>query len=132
MLGEKWCRKEARGSMLSISDIREFALSMPGVEEVEHWGKTSFRMNNKIFAVIQDDKKTLTVKTTKEIRALLIQMAPDIYRIPDSFSNLNYMHINLELANDAEVTEYIQNAWGHIAPKKAAKAFFENRAGRSR
>jgi len=99
---------------------------MPGAEEVEHWGKPSFRMNSKIFAVIQDDQKTLTVKTTKEERALLTQMAPKIYRIPDSFSNLNYMHINLESASEAEVTTYIQNAWGHVAPKKVAKAFFEN------
>ena len=116
--------------MLSISEIRELALSLPGAEEVEHWGKTSFRMNNKIFAVIQDDKKTLTVKTTKEERALLIQMAPDIYRFPDSFSDLNYVHIDLEFAKDEEVTKCIRIAWGYVATKKTAKAYLDSRPGR--
>ncbi|MBD3918408.1 MmcQ/YjbR family DNA-binding protein [Paenibacillus sp. PR3] len=114
--------------MLSITEIRELALSMPGAEEVEHWGKPSFRMNNKIFAVIQDDKKTLTVKTTKEERAFYIQNDPDSYSIPDTFSNLNYMHIKLESAKDAEVKDCIRDAWGCVAPKKIAKAFFENRS----
>ncbi|GIP38187.1 hypothetical protein J31TS4_14670 [Paenibacillus sp. J31TS4] len=113
--------------MLSISEIREVALSLPEAEEVEHWGKASFRVNKKIFAVIQDDKKTLTVKITKEERAFYIQMAPEIYRIPDSFANLNYMHINLDAAKDAEVKDCIRNAWGCVASKKAAKDYFENR-----
>ncbi|MFC6230374.1 MmcQ/YjbR family DNA-binding protein [Paenibacillus allorhizosphaerae] len=113
--------------MISLTEIRELALSLPGAEEVKHWGKSSFRMNNKIFAVIQVDRKTLTVKTTKEEREFSIQMAPETYSIPDSFSNLNYMHINLETAKDAEVKNCIRNAWGCVAPKKVAKAYFESR-----
>ncbi|WP_010271842.1 MmcQ/YjbR family DNA-binding protein [Paenibacillus senegalensis] len=112
--------------MMQIEEIREIALSLPSTVEVEHWGKPSFRINNKIFVVIQDDMSTITVKTTKEERELYTSMSPETYKIPDSFSNLNYMHINLELANKDEVTDLIRNAWGIVAPKKLSKAFFES------
>lgn len=112
--------------MMQIEEIREIALSLPGTVEVEHWGKSSFRINNKIFIVIQDDMSTITVKTTKEERDIYTSMSPETYKIPDSFSNLNYMHINLELAKKDEVTDLIRNAWGIVAPKKLSKAFFES------
>jgi hypothetical protein len=35
-------------SMISVEEVRTFALSLPGSEEIEHWGKPSFRIRNKI------------------------------------------------------------------------------------
>lgn len=112
--------------MMQIEEIRQTALSLPGTVEVEHWGKTSFRINNKIFVIIQDDMRTITIKTTKEEREMYTSTSPEIYKIPDSFSNLNYMHINLELAKKEEIIDLIRNAWGIVAPKKLSKAFFES------
>lgn len=111
---------------MQIEEIRRIALSLPGTEEVEHWGKPSFRINNKIFTIVQDDMKTITVKTTKEERDMYTSMSPETYTIPDSFSNLNYMHINLELARKEEVIDLIRSAWGMVAPKKLSKAYFES------
>ncbi|MEK3735218.1 MULTISPECIES: MmcQ/YjbR family DNA-binding protein [Paenibacillus] len=112
--------------MMQIEEIREIALSLPGTVEVEHWGKPSFRINNKIFVVIQDDMSTITIKTTKEERHLYTSMSPETYKIPDSFSNLNYMHIDLKSAKNEEVINLIRNAWGIVAPKKLTKVYFES------
>lgn len=110
--------------MMQLEEIRRITLSLPGTEEVEHWGKPSFRINNKIFTVVQDDFKTITIKTTKEERDMYTTMSPEIFKIPDSFSNLNYMHINLELAKNDEVIDLIRNAWGKVAPKKLSRVYF--------
>jgi hypothetical protein len=112
--------------MMSITEVREISLSFPGTEEVEHWGKPSFRINNKIFTVIQEDMKTITVKTTKEERDIKTRTGPETYRISESFSNLNYMYINLETAKENEVKDLIRIAWGRVAPKKISKAYFES------
>lgn len=110
--------------MLTIDEIRKITLSLPAAEEIQHFEKPSFRVNQKIFVVIQTDMKTITVKTSREERALYIETDPTAYSVPESFSNLNYMHINLETANDVEVVKLIQSAWGRVAPKKLSKAFF--------
>jgi hypothetical protein len=111
--------------MLTITEVREIALSLPRTEEVQHSGKPSFRINNKIFTVIQDDLITITVKTTKEEREFYTRMAPGTYRIPETFANLNYMHINLETAKADEVRDLIKIAWRNVAPKKLSKSYFE-------
>jgi len=110
--------------MMSFQDVRKIALSLPGTVEEEHMGKPSFRMNNKIFIILQDDTKTVTVKIAKDERDIYTSMNPETYRIPESFSNLNYMHINLETANKDEVIGLIRSAWGNVAPKKLSKTFF--------
>ncbi|TJY43847.1 MmcQ/YjbR family DNA-binding protein [Cohnella pontilimi] len=110
--------------MMKISEVRKIALSLPKTEEVQHWGKPSFRINNKIFTVIQDDMKTVTVKTTKEEREIYTRMDPSTYTIPEAFSNLNYMNINLETANEDEVKELIRIAWKNVAPKNLSKTYF--------
>jgi hypothetical protein len=112
--------------MILVSEVRQIALSLPGTEEATHWGKPSFRINNKIFAIIQSDMKTITVKTTKEERDMYTTTDPKTYMIPESFSNMNYMHINLETASKVEVMNLIRSAWGIVAPKKMAKTFFES------
>lgn len=111
--------------MMLVSEVRQIALSLPGTEEVTHWGKPSFRINNKIFTVIQSDMKTITVKTTKEEREMYTTTDPKTFIVPESFSNMNYMHINLETASKDEVKNLMRSAWGIVAPKKMVKAFFE-------
>lgn len=108
-----------------VNEVREIALSLPGTEEVAHLGKPSFRINNKIFTVIQNDMKTITVKITKEERDIYTNTDPRTFMIPNSFSNMNYMHINLETASKDEVIDLIRSAWGIVAPKKMAKTYFE-------
>ncbi|WP_438447685.1 MmcQ/YjbR family DNA-binding protein [Gorillibacterium sp. sgz5001074] len=111
--------------MISVTEVREVALSLPGAVEVEHMGKPSFRMNNKIFLVMQEDLITITVKISKEERNLYVSEDPVTYRIPEGFAHLNYMHICLETAPKEEVFNLIRSAWGSVAPKKAVKAYFE-------
>lgn len=112
--------------MLTIDEVRKVALSLPGVEEMQHFEKPSFRVNQKIFVVIQTDMKTITVKTSREERTLYIETDPTAYSVPESFSKLNYMHINLETANDDEVVKLIHSSWGRVAPKKLSKEYFSS------
>jgi len=110
-----------------MNKVREYILSLPEAKEVDHWGKSSFRINNKIFAVIQEDGITLTIKTIGEDRTIYTTMQPETYSIPESFSNLNYMHVNIDTVEQEEIKGLILKAWGSVAPKKLVKAYNEGR-----
>ncbi len=109
--------------MMSVEEVRTLALSFPEAEELEHWGKPSFRIRNKIFAVIQEDGVSLVVKTTVEDREIYTKMEPEVYSIPKSFSNLNYMIVKMNLVNAEELRGLITKAWSSIAPKKLVKEY---------
>jgi hypothetical protein len=81
---------------ITIDEVRNLALSLPETKEENHWGKPSFRVRGKIYAVIQEDQTSLVAKTTKDQRLANTTMAPDIYSVPDRFQNLNYMKVRID------------------------------------
>lgn len=97
-------------------------MTLPETKEIDHFGKLSFRINNKIFAIIQPDGNTLTVKTDEEDRAIYTTMDPETYIVPDAFSNLNYMNINLNTVTPKELKGLLIKAWNNVAPKRLVKA----------
>jgi hypothetical protein len=109
--------------MMSVEDVRTIALSMPEAEEMEHWGKPSFRIRNKIYAVVQEDNVSLVVRSSGEDRMIYTSMDPQVYSIPKSFSNLNNMIVNLNLVHPEELHGLIIKAWSSIAPKKLVKEY---------
>ncbi|WP_159888706.1 MmcQ/YjbR family DNA-binding protein [Paenibacillus puerhi] len=113
--------------MISINEVQEYILSLPESKEVSHWGKSSYRINNKIFAVLQEDGITLTIKTIEEDRTIYTTMDSETYAIPESFSNMKYMHVNLNTVEPEEIKGLLLKAWGSIAPKKLVKAYGESR-----
>jgi hypothetical protein len=113
--------------MMSVEDVRLLALSMPESEEMEHLGKPSFRIRNKIYAVVQEDNVSLVVKASGEDRMIYTSMDPQVYSIPKSFSNLNYMIVNLNLVHPEELRGLIVKAWSSIAPKKLVKEYNQSR-----
>lgn len=107
--------------MISTHEIRNYIMNLPESIEVEHWGKRSFRIKNKIFAILQEDGATLTIKASAEDIEILTQLDPRIFQVPKTFSNLNYMHINMEQIDPEEAKSFILKAWRSVAPKKLIK-----------
>jgi hypothetical protein len=63
--------------MATGADIKKFALSLPGVTEVDHFGRPSFRTKNRIFAVIRPDG--LFLHLPEERKEFLFEAAPDVF-----------------------------------------------------
>ncbi|SFS62712.1 MmcQ/YjbR family DNA-binding protein [Paenibacillus sp. BC26] len=109
--------------MITEDQIRRYALSLPETDEVDHWGKPSFRVKNKIYAVIQPDGVTLLVKLTAEDREAYTTIDPEVYRVPPKYPTLNYVIIQLELVDPNELNSLIFKAWSLVAPKRVVKSF---------
>ena len=109
--------------MLTIHNTRTYILSLPESQEIEHWGKPSFRVRNKIFAIFQEDGITLTVKVSREDIDIYTQIDPQIYHVPTTFTNMNYMHINMQMVDPEEAKLLLLKAWKLVAPKKLIKEY---------
>lgn len=116
-------KEGGRGKVVTAEEARLISLSMPEAEEQDHWGKPSFRVRNKIFAVIQEDGISMAVKTTSDTRTVYTTMDPDVYSVPASFSNLNYMIVRMDLISSAEFRDILIQAWRCVSPKRLLAAY---------
>lgn len=109
--------------MVTPDEVRRIALSMPEAVETGHWGKPSFRVQDKIFAVLQEDGVSLLVKTTKDDRLAYTTMEPEIYSVPANYSTLNYMIVRMDRIALAELHVLIVQAWKSVAPKRLVAGY---------
>lgn len=108
---------------ITVDEVRQLALSLPETEEKEHWGKPSFRVRGKVYAVIQEDYRSVVVKTTQDERLAKMTMEPDIYSLPDSFQNLNYMKVRIDRMPQDAFRAVLLRAWQLVVPKRVAASY---------
>ncbi|WP_127579614.1 MmcQ/YjbR family DNA-binding protein [Paenibacillus koleovorans] len=110
--------------------IRQAALAMPEAEEQDHWGKSSFRVRGKIFAVFQEDGVSLLLKASPETRTAFTTMDPDVYTVPSKYTTLNYMIARMDKADDEELRQLLIQAWREVSPKRLVKVYDEAIGGK--
>ncbi|MDQ1909951.1 MmcQ/YjbR family DNA-binding protein [Paenibacillus sp. GD4] len=109
--------------MATVHEVRALALSLPETEEQEHGGKPSFRVRDKIYAVIQPDQVSLVIKTTEEDRQAYTTLDPEVFQVPGSFSRLAYMMVRIDRIEMDELRQLLVKAWKLVAPKRLVKAY---------
>lgn len=115
--------------MITEADVRSLALALPEAEEHGHFDKPSFRVRNKIFAVIQPDGVSLLVKATRENIVALTGSEPNVYSTPPNFAHLNYMLVRLDRIEPTELSHLLEHAWRCVAPKRLAAQYEARRTG---
>lgn len=115
--------------MITSEMVRRYALSLPGAQEQDHWEKPSFRVGGKIFAVLREAEGNLLVKTSPDARMELTALEPEIYSLPPTFQNTNYMLVRMALIGPGEMERLLEQAWRCVAPKRAIAAFDAERTG---
>lgn len=117
------------GQLISASEIRAAALALPEAEEHSDFDKPSFRVRNKIFAVIQPDGVSLLVKAERDDIVTLTGSEPDIFSTPKGFGHLNYMLVRLDRIGKPELQRLLVQAWRCVAPKPLAAQLDADAAG---
>lgn len=102
--------------MISASNIRKFVLSLPGVTEIDHFGRSSFRTKKRIFAVIRPDGLNLMVPD--ERKEFLFNAAPDVF-VKKMWGKRSYMVVQLGKIAKGELEALIREA--HEAAMPSAK-----------
>ena len=108
-----------------MSALRELALALPEAEERETWGHATFRIRNKLFAMMAADEATASVKAVPEEQAACIGSDPETFYMPPYVGKHGWIGIVLERVDRDELEELVTEAWRMTAPKRVLKAFDE-------
>ena len=124
----------AAGGSQAIARIRAICLGLPEVVEKPVGGHTSpaFRVRDKMFAVVSEDKTSMTVKAPKGVQGILINSDPDRFFVPKYVGSKGWVGIRLGPGPPPdweEVAEIIMESYAMTAPKRLVAEWENGREG---
>ncbi|NNE06425.1 MAG: MmcQ/YjbR family DNA-binding protein [Xanthomonadales bacterium] len=111
--------------MSSAIRARQLALGLPEAVEKPHFHKASFRVSNRIFATLDEQKNVLVVKLKPADHASSIESQPEIFHSV-GWEHQGWTGIHLAQISSAQLQAMIVLAWKNVAPKRAVRAYEEN------
>ena len=94
--------------MVSTNNFRKLALSFEAASELPHFEKTSFRVNKKIFATLDETKSRAVVKfTTEEQPVFCLYDNTIIYPVPGKWGLQGWTMIELQKIKTAMLKDIV-------------------------
>ncbi len=108
-----------------FTELRQIALSFPGVEEHTVYGGPTFRIGKRFLASIAKiDPDTIVLKVPdRRERDYFLQAKPEVYYLTDHYVSFECLLVRLPLADYEEVCQLFKQAWLTYAPKRLVKAY---------
>ena len=103
---------------VTFDAVREFALSLPNVEEGTSYGTPAFRAGGQFFVRLREDGDSLVVPASFEERAELLAEDPDTYYITDHYLNYPYVLVRLSRVNMDALRDLLRGAHRSAAAGK--------------
>jgi hypothetical protein len=117
-----------RGFVMTFDEIRQIALSFPGVEEHIVLGGPTFRIGRRFLACIAKiDKDTLVIKVPNRLdREYLLATKPDMYYLTDHYASFEALLVRMPQADPVELRQLFEQAWLTYAPKRLVASYKAN------
>ncbi len=108
--------------MVDIETFRQLALSFPETTEQPHFEKTSFRVNNKIFATL-DVKNNRGCLMLSEIDQSVFSAYDEtvIYPVPNKWGKRGATFVELETVRKSMLKDAMLQAYKKIKAKSSKK-----------
>jgi len=111
--------------MVTIDQARKAALSLPEVEEKSHFNQPDFRVKNKIFAVIHEDKGYMMVKLSVIDQDVFCSFDKEvIFPVPGGWGRGGATFVNLKKVRKTMFVDALTTAWKTVAPAKMVEKYF--------
>ena len=117
--------------MVTIDEVREFALTLPRTSEGLVRGQVKLRIGRIVYLALARDGSTMGFAFPKDWRNALIEAEPEKFSLP-SESDLRYhwVHVRLEAIDADEMRELVEDAWAFTVPKHVAEEYAASRGYR--
>ena len=114
--------------MVTIEQARKAALSLPEVEEKSHFNQPDFRVKNKIFAVIHEDKGYMMVKLSVIDQDVFCSFDKEIiFPVPGGWGRGGATFVNLKKVRKTMFIDALTTARKSVAPPKMVEKYFGNK-----
>lgn len=108
--------------MATVADVQQILSSLPEAEERFTWDSATFRVRNKIFAIISPSEQTVTVKAKRSEQAALIATDPETYAPAPYTGRFGWVTVRLLSTRRDDLRNLIEEAWRQTAPVRLVQA----------
>jgi hypothetical protein len=110
--------------MVTIEDVRRFAMTLPRTTEAFVGGRVKFRVSRFVYLSFSHDESVMGFAFPKDERDWLIGGTPDKFMQPHR-SDLRYNWVLVKMAaiDETEMQELVLDAWRMVVPKSVAAAY---------
>lgn len=107
--------------MAGLPEVRRIALALPRAYEAVVRDYVKFRVGRLVFASVSPDETLLGFGFPKEAREALVASDPDTFLMPvRSDLRYNWVRLHLDRVEEAELEEFVVDAWRMCVPKSVA------------
>ena len=113
--------------MIDIDTVRRMALSFNEAVEQPHFEKSSFRVRKKIFATLNTENKTLTLKFSLVDQSAFSAFDDSIiYPVPGGWGRQGWTIVELDRVNKEMFEDALTTSYCTVAPKKLAEKYLSS------
>ena len=110
--------------MVTLSEVRALALTLPRSYEALVRGRVKFRVGRIVYLAFSRDETLMGFAFPKEERDALVASEPDKFLLPrQSELRFNWVCVRLDAIDHDELRELIVDAWRIVVPKKVSAAY---------
>ncbi|MGH6957088.1 MAG: MmcQ/YjbR family DNA-binding protein [Caulobacteraceae bacterium] len=107
---------------MTLEEMRQIALSFPGVTEGTSYGQPSFLLNKKFFTRLRrEDASLVLVDVSFDEREMLIEAEPQTFHFTAHYKDYPAVLARMESLHPGSFRNFLERRWRKIAPKKLVK-----------
>jgi hypothetical protein len=109
--------------MVTVDEVRSFAMGLPRTTEALVRDRVKFRVGRIVYIAFSRDETVMGFAFPREERVALVETEPDKFMMP-SRSDLRYNWVDARMAaiDAKEMRELVLDAWRMVVPKRVADA----------
>lgn len=110
--------------MIELEDIRRAATALPGVEEDTHFNLPAFKVNGKVFVVLQEGRHHAILHVDERTAEATVAESPAACEAVSRNGGRIFvgLRVDLEGMGPGAFDELVERAWRHRAPKRMVAA----------
>ena len=110
----------------AVARIRAICLALPEATERPFGGHTSpaFRVRDKMFVVVAEDRSSMTVKAPNGVQGILVNSDPERFFVPKYVGSKGWVGVRIDLADPPdwdEMAEIISESYCLLAPTRLVR-----------
>jgi hypothetical protein len=110
--------------VITVDDVRAFALTLPRAYEVFVRGRIKFRVGQIVFVALSKDETAMGFGFPKEWRRALVEAEPEKFFLPgESDLRFHWVCAHMEALDVEEMEELVLDAWAMCVPKYVSAPF---------
>ena len=103
--------------------VRQFALTLPEVEEGTSYGTPAFRVRGKLFVRLHQSGESVVVRIDLAERTMRMQADPSAFYITEHYLAYPFMLVRFSAVRRDDLRDLLEESWRRCAPRRLIDQF---------